>query len=153
MTRLWPPLVLLLALYAAGRPPPVGWPLGAAGWQGGAVLLLLAGTFGLLHLSSGYLQARVVTVAYRWTRNLACANRVYFTLMRPGVLVHELAHAIAAALVGGRVRAFNALETSIVPGRGGGQVQLGHVSYAIPGRAGALGTRLKDALVGLAPLP
>ena len=122
-------------------------------WQGAGLGAGLAAVFALLHLSSNYLQARLVTLVWRLTGSGVTANRVYFTLLRPGVLVHEVAHAMAAALVGGRIVAFNALETQVVAGPHGPQVRLGHVSYAIPGRAGALGTRLRDAFVGLAPLP
>ncbi len=153
MARLWPASALLLGLLWLTTPAPAGWTLPPAAWEGPALLLLLAGIFGLLHQSSGFLQARFVGLIFGLTRNLGWANRAYFAIMRPGVLVHELAHAIAAALVGGRIVAFNILETSMVPGAGGGQVRLGHVTYAIPGSPRAVGTRLKDAFVGFAPLP
>ncbi|MGI8587004.1 MAG: hypothetical protein ACR2M0_04865 [Chloroflexia bacterium] len=107
----------------------------------------------LLHFSSRYLQTRFVTLAWSLTRDLGRANCLYFVLMRPGVFSHELAHAMAAAVVGGRILSFNVLETTIVPGARGGQARLGHVIYSIPGRPGRLGTRLRDAFVGLAPLP
>ncbi|HUS17889.1 MAG TPA: hypothetical protein VM536_23075 [Chloroflexia bacterium] len=153
MSRLWPILLLCLAVYGLGHPPPDGWPLDPGLWVGLAGVSGLAGVFGLLHLSSHYLQARVVALAWLVTRDPSRANLWYFRLMRPGVLVHELAHAMAAAVVGGRVLAFNALETSVVPGARGGQVRLGHVAYTIPGRPGAWTARLRDAFVGLAPLP
>ena len=152
MGKLGPPLAILLGLVWIGQPVPADWPLGSVGWQGPALALLLLGVLGLLHLTSTYLQARVVALAWLLTRDDGRANRVYFTLMRPGVLVHELAHAIAAALVGGRIVSFNMLETTVTGGQRG-QVRLGHVVYAIPGGRGQLGTRLKDAFVGFAPLP
>ncbi len=141
------------ALLWLGATPPPDSPGGWVAWQGGGLTGLLIAVFAGLHLSSNYLQTRFVTLIWRLTGSGVRANRAYFTLMRPGVLVHELAHAMAAALVGGRIVAFNALETQVVAGPRGPQVRLGHVSYAIPGRAGALGTRLRDAAVGLAPLP
>lgn len=141
------------ALLWLGATPPPDSPGGWVAWQGAGLGAGLIAVFALLHLSSNYLQARLVTLVWRLTGNSVTANRVYFTLLRPGVLVHEVGHAIAAALVGGRIVAFNALETEVVAGPHGPQVRLGHVSYAIPGRAGALGTRLRDAAVGLAPLP
>jgi hypothetical protein len=150
--KLGPPLAILLGLVWIGQPVPADWPLGPVGWQGPALVLLLLGVLGVLHLTSRYLQARVVALAWLLTRDDGRANRVYFALMRPGVLVHELAHAIAAALVGGRIVSFNMLETTVTGGRGG-PVRLGHVVYAIPGGRGRLGTRLKDAFVGFAPLP
>jgi hypothetical protein len=122
-------------------------------WQGGSLLILLAGVFGLLHLSSEYLQSRFVILFAGRRRDALRANRLYFTLMRPGVFAHELAHAIGAALVGGRVVGFNIFETQTVRGPGGPQVRLGHVRYTIQGRPNALSTRLRDAFVGLAPLP
>jgi hypothetical protein len=147
------PLLCALGLLGLTSEAPAAWPLSAISWHALSALLLLGGVFGLLSLSSAYLQGRVVGLAWRLTRNAERANRVYFAIMRPGVVVHELAHAIAAALVGGRVTGFNVLETAVMPGGRGGQVRLGHVTYTIPGREGRLGTRLKDAFVGFAPLP
>ena len=153
MGRWWPVPAILLGVWWLGQGTAAAGLPAQPGAQAGGLGLLLAGVFGLLHLSSNYLQARIVNLVYLRTRNLARANGVYFALMRPGVLAHELAHAIGAALVGGRIVGFNILETSMVPGAGRGQVRLGHVTYTIPGQAGRLSVRLKDALVGLAPLP
>ena len=150
MVQLWPLLVIAIGGFWLRQPAPADWSYGLVAWQAPALGVLLAGVFGLLHATSNYLQARVVSFVFRITRNLAGANRFYFSLMRPGVLVHELAHAMAAALVGGRILGFNALETSVTPD---GQVRLGQVTYALPGSTGRLGFRLKDAFVGLAPLP
>jgi len=153
VAKILAPLLGALGLLGLTSAPPAGWPLSAISWQALSVALLLAAVFALLSLSSAYLQGRIVGLAWRLTRNAERANRFYFALMRPGVVVHELAHAIAAALVGGRVTSFNVLETAVMPGAGGAQVRLGHVSYTIPGREGRLGTRLRDAFVGFAPLP
>jgi hypothetical protein len=165
MRRLWEwwPFAALLAggYILLPNPAPDAAPL-AVGWRALAVGLLLLAVFGLLAWSGTLLQTGITWVASLATGNFAGANRVYYFLMRPGVLMHELAHAVAVLLVGGKITGFSAGETTKVSrtARWGPAalrqdvepVRLGHVRYTVWGKSN-LGLRLKDAFIGFAPLP
>ena len=165
MRRLWEwwPFAALLAggYILLPNPAPDDAPL-AVGWRALAAGLLLLAVFGLLAWSSSLLQTGITWAASLVTGNFAAANRVYYLLMRPGVLMHELAHAVAVLLVGGKVTGFSAGETTRVSrtARWGPAalrqdvepVRLGHVRYTVWGQSN-LGLRLKDAFIGFAPLP
>ncbi len=165
MRRLWEwwPFAALAAggYILLPNPAPDAAPL-ALGWRALAAGLLLLAVFGLLAWSSTLLQTGITWVASLFTRNLASANRVYYFLMRPGVLMHELAHAAAVLLMRGKITGFSAGETTRMnrTARSGpaairqdvAPVRLGHVRYTVWGQSN-LGLRLKDAFIGFAPLP
>ena len=158
----WPFAALAVGGYILfPNPAPDAAPL-APEWRALAVGLLLLAVFGLLAWSSELLQRGVTWTASLVTRNFVQATRVYYLLMRPGVLMHELAHVVAVLLVGGKVTGFSAGETTPVArtqrwGATGlrqdvAPVRLGHVRYTVWGRSN-LDLRLKDAFIGFAPLP
>jgi len=67
---------------------------------------------------------------------------VYFCLILPGVVIHELSHALVASLLGVKVRKFN---LGIKRKRQGGSVSLGSVEIAPA-------DPFRSSLIGLAPL-
>jgi hypothetical protein len=108
------------------------------------VPLLLLISLAALYWSAALLQSALA----RLTRG-AAPDLLYFRLMRPGVLVHEVAHALFALLLGGRVTEFAIFERHRSPD---GSVRLGHVGYTF-NAARPLMNSVRTALVGLAPLP
>jgi hypothetical protein len=81
-------------------------------------------------------------LSYRWVGDPDVALIIYFVIVLPGVLVHELGHLLAALLLGVRVRKF-----SIGPARQGRsrRVSLGSVQVASV-------DPVRNSLVGVAPL-
>ena len=159
----WPFVALAVSGYVLWPSSAPGVPPLPAGWRVAAATLLLLAVFGLLAWSSALLQRGVTWFAALWIRDYRRANGVYYFLMRPGVLMHEAAHAVAVLLMRGRITGFSAGETTPVASRAGRQgraalladsapVRLGHVRYTVWGRS-ALALRLKDAFIGFAPLP
>jgi hypothetical protein len=91
---------------------------------------------------TNWITKHVQGVGYLITGDGQIALVLYFVLMLPGVLIHELSHALAAWLLGVKVRH---LSIGIRRKRRGGQVSLGSVEVA-----GA--DPLRGSLIGLAPL-
>lgn len=108
----------------------------------GTPALALAATLFPLLLVKRWITRRLQELSIRWTGDLDVALIVFFVLVFPGVIVHEVSHWLAALLLGVRVR-----KLSIGPVRRGnsrlvslGSVQVGRVD---PVRA---------SLIGMAPL-
>ena len=98
--------------------------------------------FCCLIVLTNWITKHVQGVGYLITGDGQIALVLYFVLMLPGVLIHELSHALAAWLLGVKVRH---LSIGIRRKRRGGQVALGSVEVA--------GTDpLRASLIGLAPL-
>jgi hypothetical protein len=158
----WPFIALAVGGYLLWPNPASDAPPLAPGWRALATGLLLLAVFGLLAWSSELLQRGVTWSATLFTRNFVQANGVYYLLMRPGVLMHELAHAVAVLLMRGKITGFSAGETTPMVRtqrwdasnlrRDVEPVRLGHVRYTVWGRSN-LELRLKDAFIGFAPLP
>jgi hypothetical protein len=124
-------------------------------WRATIAMVLFIGVFGTLAHTSDWLQVRIVQFARLWTSNHEQALRAYYLVMRPGVLMHELAHAIFVLLLGGKIIEFSAWETHHrIQGVGSrhGHVRLGHICYTLKGRSRLI-SRLKGAIIGFAPLP
>ncbi len=65
------------------------------------------------------------------TQDGQIALLVYFVLILPGVVIHELSHALVASLLGVRVRKFNiGIKAGRTRKRKGGSVALGSVEIA-----------------------
>ncbi len=98
--------------------------------------------FCCLIVLTNWITKHVQGVGYLITGDGQIALVLYFVLMLPGVLIHELSHALAAWLLGVKVRH---LSIGIRRKRRGGQVALGSVQVS--------GTDpLRASLIGLAPL-
>jgi hypothetical protein len=91
---------------------------------------------------TNWITKHVQGVGYLITGDGQIAMVLYFVLMLPGVLIHELSHALAARLLGVKVRH---LSIGVRRKRRGSQVALGSVEVA--------GTDpIRASLIGLAPL-
>jgi hypothetical protein len=88
---------------------------------------------------SRWISLQVQLVGYRLTGDERAAVIVYYLLMLPGILLHELSHAAMAILLGLKVGKF-----TLGPRAQGRYVQLGSVTVTSGGT-------LRDSLVGLAP--
>ena len=83
--------------------------------------------FCCLIVLTNWITKHVQGVGYLITGDGQIALVLYFVLMLPGVLIHELSHALAAWLLGVKVRH---LSIGIRRKRRGGQVALGSVEVA-----------------------
>src|SRR3954465_14677572 len=110
----WPFAALLAGGYLLFPNPAPGAPPLAPEVRALGVGLLLCAVCGLLAWSSEILQRGITWTASLFTRSFAGAPRVYYFLMRPGVLMHELAHAAAVLLMRGKITGFSAGETTPV---------------------------------------
>jgi hypothetical protein len=89
------------------------------------VLLLLLQLFvvlGLLLLADRWLHRHLQGVMYLFSEDEEIALWLYALILFPGVVLHELSHALAAALVGVKIGRIN-----ILPRRVGKRIQLGFV--------------------------
>jgi hypothetical protein len=89
------------------------------------VLLLLAELFvvlGLLLWADRWLHRHLQGVMYLLSNDEEIAIWLYAIILLPGVLLHEVSHALAAAIVGVRIGRIN-----ILPRRVGKRIQLGFV--------------------------
>ena len=98
--------------------------------------------FVALLLLSRWITRHVQGVGYLLSGDGHVALVLYFLLMLPGVLVHELCHVLAAWLLRVRVRRFS---IGLRQKRSGGHVSLGSVDIAET-------DALRASLIGLAPL-
>jgi hypothetical protein len=106
------------------------------------VLWLLLILFVALILLTGWITKHIQGIGLLLTQDGEIALIVYFCLILPGVVIHELSHALVASLLGVKVRKFN---IGIQRKRRGGSVSLGSVeiAHADP---------FRSSLIGLAPL-
>lgn len=86
-----------------------------------------------------WITRQVQIIGYRLTGHEQVAVVVYFLLLLPGIVLHELSHALVALVLGLKVGKF-----SLGPRNKGRYIQLGSVQIT----SGGL---LRDSLVGLAP--
>jgi len=103
-------------------------------------LVWLMATLPPLFLTKRWISRHVQGLGLLLTGDSQAAAALYFVLLLPGILVHELSHWLAAALLGVRTGGI-----SIWPSRRGGRVRMGSVKV---GRADPL----RASLVGAAPL-
>ncbi|RLC67295.1 MAG: hypothetical protein DRI48_02710 [Chloroflexi bacterium] len=103
-------------------------------------LLWLAVTLALLLLAERWVHRHLQGVMLLLTGDSEMAVMLYALPLLPGILLHELSHALAAILLGVRVG-----RISIRPRRAGERVQLGFVPVA---RTDVV----RASLIGLAPL-
>jgi hypothetical protein len=100
----------------------------------------LAVTLGLLLLVERWIHRHLQGVMLLFTGDPEIAVILYALPLLPGIVIHELSHALAAILLGVRVG-----RISIRPKRAGQRVQLGFVPIEETGA-------LRASLIGLAPL-
>lgn len=86
-----------------------------------------------------WITMQVQIIGYRLTGHEQVAVIVYYLLLLPGIVLHEVSHALVAVILGLKVGKF-----SLGPRAKGRYVQLGSVQVT----SGGL---LRDSLVGLAP--
>jgi hypothetical protein len=89
--------------------------------------------------------AGIGLISYAMSRQLAQAvpgSGIYYALMAPGTVFHELSHAVACLLLGLRITRVSLFHPRH---KGDGSVQLGSVEYLSKGR-------IRPLLVGIAPL-
>lgn len=105
-------------------------------------VIALAATLLPLLLVKRWITRHLQELSVRWTGDLDVALVLYFVVVMPGVIVHEVSHWLAARLLGVKVR-----KLSIGPVRKGNsrRVSLGSVQV---GRVDPL----RASLIGLAPL-
>jgi hypothetical protein len=99
-----------------------------------------AGALVLLLLLERWIHRHLQGVALLLTGDAEMAVLLYALPLLPGVVIHELSHALAGWLVGARVG-----RISVVPARKKGRVQLGFVPVEATGP-------VRMAVIGLAPL-
>jgi hypothetical protein len=105
-------------------------------------LIALIATLLLLLVAQRWITRLLQQVSYRWIGDPDVTLIVYFVLVLPGVLIHELSHWLAAVTLGVRVR-----KVSIGPVRQarGRRVSLGSIQVANA-------DPLRNSLIGVAPL-
>lgn len=86
-----------------------------------------------------WITRQVQIIGWRVTGHEQVTLIIYYLLMLPGIVLHELSHALMARLLGLKVGSF-----SLGPRNKGQYVQLGSVTVSSGGA-------LRDSLVGLAP--
>ena len=102
--------------------------------------LAFAATVAALLVLSRWIGRQVQIVVLRLTGSEGAAQMAYYLLLLPGIVLHELSHALMAKLVGLKVGAL-----SLGPRRSGrNTIELGSVTVS---RGGAI----RESLVGLAP--
>lgn len=107
-------------------------------WQAGAVLVVL---FLLLLWVKNWLGRHLQGVALLFSGDEQVATIIYYMLLLPGIVLHELSHAVVATLVGVRTR-----RISLEPkAHRGGAISLGTVHVESS-------DALRESLIGVAPL-
>lgn len=104
-----------------------------------AQLLTFAGTLVVFMAISRWINRQVQNIGLRVSNSGAVAVMLYYLLMFPGILLHELSHFLTARLLGMRVGKF-----TVGPRRQQNAVELGSVTVTSGGA-------VRDSLVGLAP--
>lgn len=101
--------------------------------------LAFALTLALMLVLSRWINRQVQIIGLRVTNSSVVAVMLYYLLMFPGILLHELSHYLAALLLGLRVSKF-----ALGPRRRRNAIELGSVTVHSGGP-------MRDSLVGLAP--
>lgn len=101
--------------------------------------LTFAATLAVLMALSRWINRQVQIIGLRVTDSSAVAVMLYYLLMFPGILLHELSHYLTALLLGLKVSKF-----AMGPQRRRNAIELGSVTVQ---RGGAV----RDSLVGFAP--
>ncbi|MGQ9491762.1 MAG: hypothetical protein ACUVR4_08030 [Anaerolineae bacterium] len=104
-----------------------------------AQLLTFAGTLVVFMAISRWINRQVQNIGLRVSNSSAVAVMLYYLLMFPGILLHELSHFLSARLLGMKVGKF-----TVGPRRRQNAVELGSVTVTSGGA-------VRDSLVGLAP--
>ncbi|MCX7707115.1 MAG: hypothetical protein N2204_03805, partial [Anaerolineae bacterium] len=102
-------------------------------------LLIFAGTLAAFMAISRWINHRVQIIGLRVSNSNAAAVMLYYLLMFPGILLHELSHFVMAHLLGMKVGKF-----ALGPRRRQNAIELGSVTVSSGGA-------VRDSLVGLAP--
>lgn len=102
-------------------------------------LLTFAGTLAVFMAISRWINHRVQIIGLRVSNSSAAAVMLYYLLMFPGILLHELSHFVMARLLGMRVG-----KLTLGPKRRQNAIELGSVTVSSGGA-------VRDSLVGLAP--
>ncbi len=102
-------------------------------------LLIFTGTLAVFMAISRWINHRVQIIGLRVSNSNAVAVMLYYLLMFPGILLHELSHFVTARLLGLRVGKF-----MLGPKRRQNAIELGSVTVSSGGA-------VRDSLVGLAP--
>lgn len=102
-------------------------------------LLSFAATLIVLMALSRWINRQVQVIGLRVTDSSVVAVMLYYLLMFPGILLHELSHYLAALLLGLRVSRF-----AMGPRRRHNAIELGSVTVHSGGA-------VRDSLVGMAP--
>ncbi len=101
--------------------------------------LIFAATLAVLMVLSRWINRQVQIIGLRVTKSSTVAVMLYYLLMFPGILLHELSHYLTALLLGLRVG-----KLAMGPQRRRNTIELGSVTVQ---RGGAV----RDSLVGFAP--
>ncbi len=104
-----------------------------------AQFLAFALTLALLLILSRWINRQVQVIGLRVTGSSTVAIMLYYLLMFPGILLHELSHYLTAQLLGMKVGKF-----SLGPRKRRNAIELGSVTVSSGGA-------VRDSLVGLAP--
>lgn len=102
-------------------------------------LLIFTGTLAVFMAISRWINHRVQIIGLRVSNSHAAAVMLYYLLMFPGILLHELSHFVMARLLGMKVGKF-----TLGPKRRQNAIELGSVTVSSGGA-------VRDSLVGLAP--
>ena len=101
--------------------------------------LAFASTLALMLLLSRWINRQVQVIGLRLSGDMNVAVMVYYLLMFPGIVLHELSHYLMARLLGMQVGRF-----ALGPKKRRNAIELGSVTVSSGGT-------LRDSLVGLAP--
>lgn len=101
--------------------------------------LIFAATLAVFMALSRWINRQVQVIGLRVTGSSTVAVMLYYLLMFPGILLHELSHYLTAQLLGLRVGKF-----SMGPRKRRNAIELGSVTVSSGGA-------VRDSLVGLAP--
>jgi hypothetical protein len=101
--------------------------------------LAFASTLALMLLLSRWINRQVQVIGLRLSGDMNVAIMVYYLLMFPGIVLHELSHYFMARLLQMQVGAF-----ALGPKKRRNTIELGSVTVASGGS-------IRDSLVGLAP--
>ena len=101
--------------------------------------LAFASTLAMMMLLSRWINRQVQVIGLRVSGDMNVAIMVFYLLMFPGIVLHELSHFLAARLLGLQVGEF-----ALGPKRRRNTIELGSVTVASGGA-------VRDSLVGLAP--